>query len=568
MEKGKSHSPPDDSNSNEYAERLAENVEGFKQCIEVMFEEIETDEKFDTITAESYEEKKCYMKAHLLELSSIHNSLADQHARLIDKVSKNYPSLLQNQHLGSSGLTYSQAIQMQAPIITSGFDAFWHPSGSDFELSSLEAPMPSVNKPPVPSVSDDFKVHIITEPGCGGFYLYKGEGPSDFGSEPFVSSVNKPPAPPVSDVALEVNETKDPDSESSVSSVNKPEVPPDDALEVKETKDSDADSSMSSVNKPEVPPDDPLKVEKSKDSGSQSSISSVNEPEVPPDDALKVEETGDYGSESSIPSANEPEVPPDDALKVEETKDSEKECSMSCANKPAVPLVNDDALKTEETKGSGSEHKVLLGKISDLEEEVVSLKQNIQSLAEENNELNLEIDEIVADVRLYMSGTKLEMETKEEELESIKELAIMLDEQTSTVLEQKRTNQSKHFSKVNELKMEMKQYMTEISQLKSTHENQEKAWNGVIGQLKNDDEEKRVLVDKLSKSLNEKDDQLEILRNEQRSQDVLIEELKTELNSVKSKNLGVLSSFDSVQKLTDEFKLTMKELDSVLDKHQ
>ncbi|KAL8192834.1 hypothetical protein R6Q57_027282 [Mikania cordata] len=362
-DESKPPSPPADIQNNEHSERLAENVEGFQQFIDEVFELIEKDEKFHEMTAISYDQKKCYIRGQLLELSLIHNSLANHYADLIEQVSKNCPSLLQKQHLETSDSSLpSHVTQMLAPNVTSGFDVFWHPG-----CTGLESFMPSsVNKPPVPPVDDDYlKVKEDTN-------ISKGEGLSVFGLEPFTTSVCK----------------------------------------------------------------------------------------------------------------------------------------------PLIQPLNDDVLEVKEIKDSCSESEVLLEKISNLEEEVVGLKQKLQSLTDENGELKLEIEENITDVRLYMSESKLEFETMKEESKASKE--------------------------------------TEISQLNSTHEKKEKIWNGVTGQLKDNLKEKCELVDELSKKMNRKDGQLDILWAERRSQDNLIHQLKTKLNSIK---------FSNIQKLTDEVKLKVVEIE-------
>ncbi|KAK1409252.1 hypothetical protein QVD17_35778 [Tagetes erecta] len=313
--------------------------------------------------------------------------------------------------------------------------------------------------------------------------------------------------------------------------------------------------------------EDLIESEMSSYSGSERSTSSANKPPAPSvdEDALEEKETKDATSRSSMASVNKSEVPPDDALQVKETKDSGSDSSFSSVNKPAEAPVNDDALKVEETQDSGPEPKVLLEKISSLEEEVVSLKQKLQSLTDENNELKLGIEEDLTDVSLYMFETKLEMDAKEEEVEATEEIATKLDDLASSVSKQKKANQSKHVSKIKEIKMKMKKYTTEISQLKSTHQKKEKTVNGVIGHLQNNVAVKCKLIDELNKKDNSKDAQLAILWDEKSSRDILIQRLKNELNSVKSESV-VLPSFDNIQILRDELKLKLMALESEVNK--
>ncbi|KAK9061044.1 hypothetical protein SSX86_018224 [Deinandra increscens subsp. villosa] len=548
----------------------------FQRSVDEIVEAMDQDENLSDMIAESYEQKKSYIKSHIMELSQLHNSMADDYADLIEEVSKNCPSLFQNLHVKSSESSSSpQVTQTVAPNFSTatGFNVLLQPGGCGFYLSRVEESshsgfgysMSSVNKPPVAPVSDD---------------ALKVKETKDSGLDSSISSVNKPVVPPVSDDPLKVEETKDSGSESSLSSVNKTPEPPvnDEALNVEETKDCGSDSealkveetkdssSESFISKLPVTPVkddddlkleesqdtkafcsdfDALKIEETKDTGSESdalkveetknsaSESSIPKPPVPPVndddlkleetkvfcsdfDALKIEETKDAGSES-------------DASKVGETKDSGSESSMSSVNKPEVPSDSDDALKAEETK----EHEVLLEKVSSLEEEVASLKQKVKSLIEENGELKQENEENIKDIGLYMTASKQETKALEEDLQASNKFAKTIDELMCMLLAEKSSNEAKRDHEINEMKKKMSQYVNEISQLKSAYEKKEKIWNGVTAKLKDDINSKCEMVEVLSKNI-------EALIQDKSSQNKIIHQLKTELESVKFENARVV----------------------------
>ncbi|KAD7480264.1 hypothetical protein E3N88_03400 [Mikania micrantha] len=312
------------------------------------------------------------------------------------------------------------------------------------------------------------------------------------------------------------------------------------------------------------------KVESSSHSGSETSMSSVNKPAVPPvsDDALKVEETKDSGSDGSMSSVNKPPDPPanDDALKVKQSKDpggvgsdSGSESSMSSVNKPLVPPVNDDALKEKETKDPEESNGVLLEKIFNLEEEVASLKQKLQTVTDENGELKQEIEENIRDIGAYMSASKREIRAMEIELQASKLFAETIDGHMTRLLAEKIDNQSKYDAEITEMKTKMTQYVNEISRLKSTHQKKEKIWNGITDKLKDEIKETSELLAKVSGDM-------EALIIDKSDQNNLIHKLKTELLSVKFENAGLVPSFENVQKITDELKLKVLELEREVDK--
>ncbi|KAK1409330.1 hypothetical protein QVD17_35856 [Tagetes erecta] len=148
MEEGDgSNSPalPKDRQLNDLTESLAENVEVFRQFVDEAIEAVDQDEKFDEMTAESYDQKKFYMKKHVQELSSIHNSLAGQYGDFIEEIRMYCQSLMQNEHLrlqsseSSSSPQVSQILGPKASTST-GFDVLFHPDGGGFYLAKCKRP--------------------------------------------------------------------------------------------------------------------------------------------------------------------------------------------------------------------------------------------------------------------------------------------------------------------------------------------------------------------------------------------------------------------------------------------
>ncbi|KAK1409256.1 hypothetical protein QVD17_35782 [Tagetes erecta] len=149
----------------------------------------------------------------------------------------------------------------------------------------------------------------------------------------------------------------------------------------------------------------------------------------------------------------------DDALKAAEIKDSGSISSTLSVNKPAAPSVN------EETKHS----EVLLVKIFNLEEEVVSLTQK-------KAELELEIEEDLKDVSLYMSGTKLETEVLIKQLEEYElvmkdaqklanseiNIQIQIKETIKNILDGLPKQDKKTSQRIVELSMQFSEYCTRL----------------------------------------------------------------------------------------------------------
>ncbi|KAK1409517.1 hypothetical protein QVD17_36043 [Tagetes erecta] len=250
-------------------------------------------------------------------------------------------------------------------------------------------------------------------------------------------------------------------------------------------------------------------------------------------------------------------VPPLDvaALKVKETKNPGfrgSESSKSYVNNPAV---NDDALKVEETE----DHNVLVEKISNLEDEVESLKQKLQSLKVENGALKQEVKETVTDIKVYKSDSKLEIKAMKEELRASKQLIDKTDGHMCRLLAEKLTDQSRHDAEILEMNSKMNECMSNMLEMQRTHEKKEKIWNDVTEQLKQD-------LKVTSESFVEECKNVAALESDKSAQDNLIVKLKAELISAKFENAGLYLPSDNVEKLTDELKLKVEELEIEVDR--
>lgn len=166
---------------------LAENVEGFQQCVKDILNLIEQDGNSSEITPEIYDCNKSKLTTLVTELSRMHGMLADQHIHLIGQVSKNLPSLIKNQHVDSPDSSSPQVTQMFTPDQKSAHK-FMTPIGFDVLLSSG---------------------------GGGGSYISRREGSTDSSftlssdSESESSmSINKLLISPINDDAFKVKETK------------------------------------------------------------------------------------------------------------------------------------------------------------------------------------------------------------------------------------------------------------------------------------------------------------------------------------------------------------------------
>ncbi|XP_035839432.1 peroxisomal and mitochondrial division factor 1-like [Helianthus annuus] len=290
---------------------------------------------------------------------------------------------------------------------------------------------------------------------------------------------------------------------------------------------------------------------------------------------LKKDGGGFYLSKSTV---KKPAIPPvndddkDSKALLEKISNLEEEVA-SLKRKNESLTVENDELKMEieeniaddkvddkvDDKDDDKAPKGLLGKISKLEQEVASLKRKNKSLTVENRKLKKDIEANIADMRLYMSKSKREYKTMENGFNESREIVKKLDGHLAGVIAEKIANQLDHESEMKAMNVKVNQYMTEIAQLKATHEKKEKIWKGVTGQLRQELTEKSALIGQQS-------EQMSKLSADKSSQNTLIDQLKTELDAVKSENARVIPSFDNVQKLIDELKLKVAELDSEVEK--
>ncbi|MFS8013276.1 hypothetical protein Hanom_Chr14g01330901 [Helianthus anomalus] len=325
---------------------LAENAEGFQQCVKEILKLIEQDGNLSETTSEFCDGKKSELTTHVAELSRMHAVLVDQHAHLIGEFSKDCESKIKKQYLDSYDSSSPQVTQMFTLDKMSNTRKCRTPIGLDALLSS----------------------------GGGGSYASRREG-----------------------------------SESSFSL----------------SSDSDSESFMS-------------------------------------------------------------------------------------INKLLISPVNDDALKVKETKAP----EVLLNKISNLEEELVTLNTKVQTLVDENINLKECNRRLQEEVSLYVADISVRND-------QITELSRNFDQSMSDI---------------GRLKMEVSEKCRSVNDL-----------NKHLDSLKLKKDEVTAKVD--------------TLRAEKRSQDNLVGELETCLNSIQVEHVGVLSSFDNVQKVIDELKLKVMELE-------
>lgn len=246
-----------------------------------------------------------------------------------------------------------------------------------------------------------------------------------------------------------------------------------------------------------------------------------------------------------------------DVVKKEGLSNSSSEASTSI-NKLPVPAVNDDAaLKVKETNPPED----LSDKISKLEEEVVSLNKNLQSLRDENTELKQEIEENVLDISLYMSDSKHKIKTMEEELKKSKEQNKKINCFMAGILQEKAADKARLDGQIEELNKKIGQYVTVISELNRKHEARENIRNAVIKTLQDELQQKSESVEGMQETL-------DALLADKCSQYNKIQELQTRVNALQFENVGVLPSFDNVEKLTNELKLKVVELEREVDKQR
>ncbi|KAM0069107.1 hypothetical protein Hdeb2414_s0002g00080501 [Helianthus debilis subsp. tardiflorus] len=298
------------------------------------------------------------------------------------------------------------------------------------------------------------------------------------------------------------------------------------------------------------------------------------------------------------------------------SSDSDSESFMSINKLLISPVNGDDAPKVKETKLP----EVLIHKISNLEEELVTLNKKIQSLADENANLKqevqekesniktqneyletekikgIELEKQVADLKLVITDSNIQIKTMGDELEASREKLSATEDEISklmhemallkTQLDSEKENnlglQEEVYAyvadiqvrddQITELHTKINQSMYEISLLKSAHKEKEDNWNADIERLQTELREKCKSVDDLNKDLDslklKKDGvtaQLDTLRAEKSCQDNIVRELETNLNSLQHEHERVLLSFDNAQKVTNELKLKVMELEREVD---
>lgn len=285
------------------------------------------------------------------------------------------------------------------------------------------------------------------------------------------------------------------------------------------------------------------------------------------------------------------------------SSDSDSESFIS-TNKLLISPVNggEDSLKVKDSKQT----TVFLQKISTLEDELVTLNKKFQTLSHENTNLKqkiqenesdiktqnshfetektkaIELEKQVSDLKLVISDSNLQIKTMGDELDASRKKLLAAEDEISKLMHEldsaKKTNLelqeevsvyvadiSVRDDQITELNTKINQSMSEISLLKSTHK-------ADIERLQMEMMEKSQSVDDLNKNLDglklEKDGltaQLDTLRAEKSCQDDLVRELETRLNSLQLENERVLSSFDNAQKVINELKLKVTELESEVD---
>lgn len=241
------------------------------------------------------------------------------------------------------------------------------------------------------------------------------------------------------------------------------------------------------------------------------------------------------------------------------SSDSDSDSFMSINKLLISPLNGDDALKVKDTKLP----EVLLQKISNLEEELVTLNTKLQALADENANLKqviqknesdieaknahldtekmkgIELENQVAELKLLISDSNLQIKTMGEELEASREKLLAAEDEISILMHElsiktiklgstqqemalleKQLDSEKESNlglqeevslcvtdisagddQITELNTKINRSMNEISLLKSTHEAKEDTWNADIERLQTELHEKCKSVNDLNKNL-------------------------------------------------------------------
>ncbi|KAK9070486.1 hypothetical protein SSX86_010888 [Deinandra increscens subsp. villosa] len=226
-------------------------------------------------------------------------------------------------------------------------------------------------------------------------------------------------------------------------------------------------------------------------------------------------------------------------------------------------------LETEKMKGTELEKQVANLKllISDSNLQIKTTREELDASRERLLAAEDEISKLTHELSSKISklgSTQQEMALLEKKLDAEKESNMGLQEEVSLCV----ADISVRDDQITELNTRINQSMYDISLLKSTHKAKEYTWNADLEKLQMELREKCQSVDDLNKNMDylklKKDGitaQLDTLRADKCSQDNLVRELETRLNSLQLEHERVLSSFDNAQKVADELKLKVAELE-------
>ncbi|XP_023735787.2 protein NETWORKED 4B [Lactuca sativa] len=174
---------------------MAENVEGFQQCVKEILDLIKQDETFSEITAEIYDCKKLNLTKLVTELSRMHGELADH---LIKEVNKNThkfttPIKIKTQQVDSSSSTSPQVTESSKKheFKTPADFEFTFSSGGGFQISRSECSESSILK-----------------------------SSNSASASESIMCINKRLVSPVNDDALKVKETKVDDAEELLKNIS------------------------------------------------------------------------------------------------------------------------------------------------------------------------------------------------------------------------------------------------------------------------------------------------------------------------------------------------------------
>ncbi|KAI3793140.1 hypothetical protein L1987_35755 [Smallanthus sonchifolius] len=477
MEGAESKSPmqkEDDQIGPEISIALAETIEEFHHCVEDILDEIEQDENFSEMTAESYDNKKSYLTRHLIELSRLHRLLADQHVCLVEEVSKNCPSLIKNQYLDSSDSSSPQVIQMLT-----------HQKSSPLKLKTT----------------------------IGSDFVFRASG----GCSNVVDE-------PVSDKKLQEDETtefKSQENESEITTEKSNVV--DEPVSDKKLLEDETTEFKSQENESEIT------TEKS---------NVVDEPVS--DKKLLEDETTEFKSQE-----NESEIT---------TEKSHLELQKQVDDLKLVISESDLKFKAMEEELEKSRKSLSIAK-----DTISNLKGDKSSKVYQQN-LMMKYE--------LQSGQKLVGQAREQlsvQMENFHRLEQQVESCASEITV--REDQIKKLNTKND------QYKSEILRLEETLKSKEDIWNHDVIKLKVQLKNKSKSFDDLKRQLNNVRSErnrtcgkLETLKEERCSQDKLIQELETRLNTLQVEHERVVSSFENAEKLNDELTLKVVELEREVDR--